>query len=75
MSYWSHNPELYDEIIYNRLVEEGLVEEDDEREIFEIVHEFMQRPDSWKLAVEAERDYWADIADATDTRRELAEDR
>ena len=57
MSYWSHNPELYDEIIFNRLVAEGLVNEDCD-DPYEAVRVFMEKPDSWKLAVEAERDYW-----------------
>lgn len=56
MSYWSDNPELYDEIIFRRLVSEGIASEDDDS--FEAVQKFMERPDSWKLAIEAERDYW-----------------
>jgi len=60
MSYWSHHPELYDEIIFNRMIQEGLASKDDDRPIYEIVGEFMKRPDSYKLAVEAERDYWSD---------------
>lgn len=75
MSYWSHNPELYDEIIYKKLVADGLVSEEDDRPVYEIVQEFMDKPDSWRLAVEAERDYWADQADAAEARHEAAEDR
>jgi hypothetical protein len=59
MSYWSHYPEQYDQIIHDRLVDEGLASPDDE-DVADVVSEFMKRPDSWKLATEAERDHWAD---------------
>ena len=74
MSYWSHNPELYDEIIFKRMVSEGLASEDDDRPIYEIVGEFVKKPDSYKLIVEAERDYWSDMTDAADHHRESRED-
>lgn len=63
MSYWSDNPELYDEIIFDRMVEDGLVSPDDDRPTYEIVNNFMKKPDSWKLASDAEADYWADKVD------------
>jgi len=73
MSYWSHNPELYDEIIFKRMVIEGLANEDDDPH--EAVQKLMDMPDGWKTAIEAERDYWSDMADAADYRRESMEDR
>ncbi len=68
MSYWSHNPELYDEIIFKEMVRHGLASEDDEQPIDDIVAEFLKLPDSWKLAMEAERNYWSDQADIPLTR-------
>jgi len=73
MSYWSHHPELYDQIIFDRLVAEGKANEDDDP--FETVQEFVKQPDSWKLAVEAERDYWESMADAAEAQRDRLEDR
>lgn len=74
MSYWAHNPELYEEIIYNRMVSEGLATGEEE-DPAEVVNEFMEQPNSWKLAIDAERDYWSDMADVADSAREAAEDR
>lgn len=73
MSYWSDNPELYDEIIFREMVAKGLAQEDDDPA--EAVNEFMKKPDSWKLASDAEQEYWADRADAAEHRRDCREDR
>lgn len=68
MSYWSHHPELYDQIIFDRMVEKGLAKEDDDP--FEAVQEYMKKPDSWRLATDAEADYWADRADEAKARED-----
>ena len=73
MSYWSHHPELYDQIIFDEMVDKGLADEDDDP--YEAVQEFMKKPDSWKLAVEAERDYWGGVVDAADAQRDLQKGR
>jgi len=61
MSYWSHSPELYNQIIFDRMVKEGLATEEDDP--FEVVGIFVKQPDSYKLILEAERDYWSSEID------------
>lgn len=75
MSYWSHNPELYTEIIFKEMIAKGLATEDDYENIDEVVNNFLEKPDSWKLASEAERDYWADRLDEAVARQESLDDR
>lgn len=59
MSYWSHNPELYDEIIYNQMVVEGFATGEEE-DIGEAVRIFMAScPVAYQLALRAEQEYWA----------------
>jgi len=61
MSYWSHNPELYTEIIFREMIRRGLCNELDDPE--EAVGNFKDDPNFYKIAIEAEREYWADIID------------
>lgn len=63
MSYWSHHPEKYDEIIFEEMVAQGKASWENTEDISEAVSEFMKRPDSWKLASDAEGNYWADQID------------
>ena len=66
MSYWSHNSELYNEIIFKEMVARRLANEDDDPEI--VVPEFMKKPDSWKLASNAEANYWGNKVDEVHER-------
>jgi len=68
MSYWSHNPELYTEIIFNEMVRRGLASKEDFENADEIVNTFLLKKDSWKLAVDAESCYWADRIDGAKER-------
>lgn len=61
MSYWSHHPELYDEIIFAEMVNQGLAT--GEEDVYETVAEFVKQPDSYKLIIEAERNYWSGRVD------------
>jgi len=63
MSYWSHNPELYTEIIFKEMVRRGLASEEDFENADEIVNTFLLKKDSWKLAVDAESSYFAGLMD------------
>ncbi len=65
MSYWSHNPKLYDEIIFKRMVTEGVAKEEDleEKEIWMIVDEYLANHKSFELAMRAESKHWGDRID------------
>jgi len=67
MSYWSHNPELFTEIIFNQMVREGLAKEDEE-DIEEVVSKFLDKADSYKLVTRAEQDYWGSKIDEAEVR-------
>jgi len=65
MSYWSHNPELYDEIITKALSEEWREKvESGEVELTDVPEDIFYR-----AAVEGEREYWAELADDAKMRR------
>jgi len=65
MSYWSHNPELYDEIITKALPEEWREKvENGEIELTDVPKDIFYR-----AAVEGEREYWAGLADDAKMRR------
>jgi len=68
MSYWSHNPELYTEIIFKEMVHKGLVLEDCE-DIEEVVREHLKTKDGYKTALDAEADYWGGMIDDAKERR------
>jgi len=61
MSYWSYNPELYDEIIFKEMVARGLCNEEDD--IQEVIDNFKDDPRFTEIAIQAERNYWADKMD------------
>ena len=63
MSYWSHNPELYDEIIITEARARGIIKEDDDREDYEIIKELFKRSDFSQIASVAEGDYWGSKID------------
>jgi len=67
--YWNCNPELYTEIIFKEMVKQGLAKEADYENIEEIVNAFLLKPDSWKLAIDAESGYWADRIDEAKERK------
>jgi len=60
MSYWSNNPELYDEIITKALPEPWL----SRVESGEIELEDVPKDIRYHAAIEGEQNYWADRADA-----------
>jgi hypothetical protein len=69
MSYWSHNPELYDEIIFKQMVAEGLANEDCE-DFGEVVRIFIRdNPKSWETICRAEQNYWGSKIDEVMTRK------
>jgi len=68
MSYWSHNPERYDQIIFDEMVRQGKATEDEDA--CEAVAEFIKQPDAHKLIAEAEADYWAGRIDAAMAHKE-----
>ena len=61
MSYWSHNPELLDELIFRELLARGLATGDDDP--FEAVSRCKDRPDFSEIVSTADREYWADQTD------------
>jgi len=67
MSFWSNNPELYDEIIYKQMFAEGLVtvsyDEADPEDAYQAVVKLMLTKDGWKVAVRAEKEFWASKTD------------
>jgi hypothetical protein len=70
MSYWAHNPELYDEIIVKEAKARGIVEEDDDRFDGDIVAELMKTDHYIPLAQSAEAEYWGSKIDELANRRE-----
>jgi len=59
MSYWSNNPELYDEITIKALPEEWREKvESDEIELSDVPEEIQ-----YKARIEGEREYWAGRVD------------
>jgi len=66
MSYWSHNPELYDEITTNALPEEWK----DRVESGKIELEDVPENIRYEAAIEGERDYWGSRVDEAMMRRE-----
>jgi len=68
MSYWSHNPELYTEIIFKEMIRKGIVLEDCE-DVEEAVRKHLNEPDGWKTAVDAESAYWTYMADTAGKER------
>ncbi len=69
MSYWSHNPELYDEIIVKEAKARGIIDEDDEQFNYDIVKKLEQRDDFSKICLSAERDYWGGKIDEVMMRK------
>ena len=67
MSFWSNNPELYDEIIFRQMVAEGLADEEDDP--FETVHQFTKSPQFSAVAQRAEQEYWGSRIDEAMVRR------
>lgn len=59
--YWNCNPELYTEIIFKEMVRRELCNEEDD--LNETVKNFINDPRFCEVAIEAERDYWADRVD------------
>ena len=47
MSYWSHHPELYDEICFNEMVRQGLATEDEDME--EALDRLRKMPDGFLI--------------------------
>lgn len=72
MSYWSENPELYDEIIVDEAIRKGIVreEEREEKTDGEIIQELLQRDSFTKIAIDAEAGYWGNRIDDAMMRRE-----
>lgn len=59
MSYWSNNPELYDEIITNALPEPWHTRViEGEIDLTDVPGDIFQ-----KAAIEGEREYWSGLAD------------
>ena len=56
MSFWSHHPELLDELIFKELVRAGLAEEDEDP--FEAVSRCSEHPDFDKMIMRADHGYW-----------------
>ena len=65
--YWNCNPELYTEIIFKEMVRKGLCNDSDNPE--EEVNNFKDDPEFYKIAIEAEKNYWADKIDEAHERR------
>ncbi len=65
MSYWSENPELYDEIIINEARNKGLLTKEDFEEASsrDIIEKLAKRPDFYKIAIAAEREFWGSKID------------
>ena len=61
MSYWSNNPELYDEIVFRQMVAESLANEDDDPG--DTVSKFVKDPRFSAVAQRAEQDYWGSRID------------
>ncbi len=66
MSYWAENPELYDEIIFKEMIIRGLCNSEDDPG--EAVKNFINDPRFYEVAIEAEKDYWADKIDRAKER-------
>ncbi len=61
MSYWSNNPELYDQIIVDEAIARGIVSEElrEEKTDGDIVYDILiKREDFSEIALAAEGDYW-----------------
>ncbi len=73
MSYWSHNPELYDEIIVNEAIKKGAIKEEarEEKSDGELVQELLQLSSFTKIAFDAEANYWGSLIDDAMMRREV----
>ena len=67
MSYWSHNPELLNQLIFEELVARGLADEDDDP--FEEVERYRNQPVFDEVVMAADRNYWADKVDEAMIRR------
>jgi hypothetical protein len=61
MSYWSNNPEAYDEIIHQEMIRRGKATEDEDP--FEAGQRLRDDPDEVDIVSTAEREYWADRID------------
>jgi hypothetical protein len=70
MSYWSHNPELYDELIVKEAKKKCIIEEYDDREDGDIIAELMKTDHYIPLARSAEAEYWGNKIDEFANRRE-----
>ena len=65
--FWNYNPELYTEIIFKEMVRRSLCNMLDDPG--EAVNNFKNDPEFYKVALEAERNYWADKIDEAKERR------
>jgi predicted glycoside hydrolase/deacetylase ChbG (UPF0249 family) len=72
MSYWSENPELYDKIIVEELLNRELISEAvaEAFEDYVIVHHFYTHPDFVDICTKAEQAYWGDRVDEAQNRME-----
>lgn len=68
-SFWSDNPELYDDLIIKEMIRRNLATEDEEPEV--VLKRWNEREDSYTIAEEAEVGYMADrIDDAWERHKE-----
>lgn len=61
MSYWSHHPEKYEEIIVREMIRRGLATEDEEPEV--VMKRFEESPNMLDIDYNATADYWGDKID------------